>query len=153
MADIDHRLMMPPFLRVMERRRSTSGGETFLWDLRVGQPNVSSIAMPTVHSLEHFLASELRAKSEKVLAVAPMGCQTGFYIVAIDICDYDEMSGLLAVALEAVLVASEVPLANDIQCGWAQNHSLVGAQRVAAWLLHHRGQWQNAGMTADGGDS
>jgi len=153
MADIDHRLMVPPFLRVMEQRRSTSGGETFLWDLRVAQPNVSSIAMPTVHSLEHFLSSELRSKSPKVLAVAPMGCQTGFYIVAIDIGDYDEMSRLLATALEAVLVASEVPLANDVQCGWAQNHSLVGAQRVAAWLLDHRGQWRNAGMTGDDGGS
>ena len=145
MADIDHRFMAPPFLRIMEQRQSSHGGETYLWDLRIAQPNVTSIPMSTIHSIEHLLATQLRAASDAVVAVAPMGCQTGFYIVTVDLGDWDKMAMLIIGALQAVLAATEVPLANNVQCGWAQNHNLTGAQEVAAWLLHHSSEWQDPG--------
>jgi len=144
MADIDHRFMTPPSLRVSERRRTPSGDEVVQWDLRIAQPNVSHIAMPIIHSLEHFLGSYLRSNSDRITTVAPMGCQTGFYIGAIGISEFDEMAELLAGALEAVGTATEVPLANPVQCGWAENHTLDGAQRLAAWLLLRRDEWHRA---------
>src|SRR5690349_6073019 len=112
MADLDHRYMTPPSLRVTERRTTPSGDEGFVWDLRVAQPNVSHLAMPVVHSIEHFLGTYLRQASDRVLAVAPMGCQTGFYIVTLGIGGFDEMSAMLASALERVGQATEVPVAN-----------------------------------------
>ena len=148
MADLDHRYMEPPFLRIVSKWR-TQGAETlFVWDLRVGQPNVSQVTMPIVHSLEHFLGSYLRGATDKVVNVAPMGCQTGFYIVAIGIESFEEMSGLLADALASVGEATRVPLADSMQCGWAENHSLRGAQEIAAWLLVRREAWCDAGPKA-----
>lgn len=140
MADVDHRLMTPPTLRI-QSHRDLDGSRACVWDLRVGQPNVSQLAMPTVHSIEHFLGTYLREASDRVLAVAPMGCQTGFYIVTVGITEFAEMAGLLEAALERVGRATAVPVANSEQCGWAENHSLVGAREVAAWLLHRRDEW------------
>ena len=89
--------------------------------------------MPVLHSLEHFLAVLLRDASDAVLNVGLMGCQTGLYLNA-GIGDFDTMAALLEKALTAIGSSSAVPLANAIDCGWAENHSLDGAQSVAAWL-------------------
>ena len=141
MADLDHRFMTPPFLRMTSRRRGADGTDIYVWDLRVGQPNVSHVAMNVVHSLEHFLGSQLRAASNDIIAVAPMGCQTGFYIVTCGAAGQEDLAALLSNALQAVLDATEVPLANPVQCGWAENHSLAGAKEVAGWLLRRRSEW------------
>jgi S-ribosylhomocysteine lyase len=140
--DIDHRTMMPPFLRV-SHELAGPGGITRVWDLRVGQPNVTHVAMPVIHSLEHFLGSSLRDASDQIVVAAPMGCQTGFYIVTVDM-DVDGLMPILTAALENVLEADEVPLANSVQCGWAENHSLQGAKEVAAWLLRRSEDWGSA---------
>ncbi len=71
-----------------------------------------------------------------------MGCQTGFYIVSIDLDDFDIMAGHLSAVLNDVLLATEVPLANNRECGWAEHHSLVGAQEVASWLLRRYTDWK-----------
>ena len=148
MADLDHRFMTPPSLRVTDQRGTPSGDSTYLWDLRVAQPNVSHMAMPIVHSMEHFLGSYLRSASGQVIAVAPMGCQTGFYIATIGIGDFDQMSELLAGALASVADATAVPVADAIHCGWAENHTLAGAQELAAWLLRRRAEWRDPGKDA-----
>ncbi len=148
MADLDHRFMAPPFLRVSDRRTTPSGDEVFQWDLRLAQPNVSQVAMPVIHSLEHFLGTLLRSASDKVITVAPMGCQTGFYLGTIGIGDFEEMADLLAEALVAIGEADSVPLANTTRCGWAENHTLVGVQALAGWLLSRRSEWHDPGKDA-----
>jgi S-ribosylhomocysteine lyase len=149
MADIDHRFMTPPSLRIVDERAGSDGDRVFVWDLRIAQPNVSNIAMPVVHSMEHFLGSYLKGASEAIVAVAPMGCQTGFYIVAVNIGTFDEMASLLEKALASVSGATEVPLSNVRQCGWAENHSIAGAQDLADWLLRRRPDWAEASSAAE----
>jgi S-ribosylhomocysteine lyase len=149
MADIDHRCMLPPFLRITERIQAQGGGAVYLWDLRIAQPNVSSVEMPVMHSVEHFLTVEMRSRDDRILNVGPMGCQTGLYITAVDFGDHEGMSELLSQALGAILDADQIPLADVRSCGWAANHSLAGAKNVAGWLLRHRDQWETA-STAGG---
>jgi S-ribosylhomocysteine lyase len=148
MPDIDHALMSPPSLRIQHEQRGTAG-DGYVWDLRIAQPNVSHISMPVIHSIEHFLGTILRESSPKILVVAPMGCQTGFYIVTLGISDFTEISELVASALRSILDAAEVPLANTTQCGWAENHSLAGAKNVARWLLSRRHEWGSPAVAPD----
>lgn len=138
MPDMDHRLMTPPFLRVVSAKTTPSGDSVYLWDLRIGQANVSYVAMPTLHSMEHFLGDHFRAEDCGVVNVGLMGCQTGLYITTLGIGTFAEMAAVLSQALAPIPQARSVPLANDRECGWADNHSLAGAQALAAWLLRHR---------------
>ncbi len=144
MADIDHRYMTPPSLRIQHELISSAGTRVCVWDLRLAQPNVSNVPMMVMHSVEHFLGTFLREENAGVVAVAPMGCQTGLYIVALDVVDFEEIASLLAHTLERIAQATEVPLADCIHCGWAENHSLAGAQELAAWLLRQRSDWHRA---------
>lgn len=134
--------MAPPFVRVVHELPGP-GGVIHVWDLRVAQPNVSHVPMPVLHSLEHFLGTELRTASEHVVMVGVMGCQTGLYIVTLDLGEQD-LSSLVADALRHIVQADRVPLANNMDCGWAENHSLQGAKEIAMWLLRRRADWADA---------
>jgi S-ribosylhomocysteine lyase len=103
--------------------------------------------MPIMHSLEHFLGDYMREACDAVITVAPMGCQTGFYIVA-TIAEFDRMERLLAEVLQAITSAESVPHADVIHCGWAASHTVDGARTVAAWLLTHRAEWADVGPSA-----
>ncbi|SFE43453.1 S-ribosylhomocysteine lyase /quorum-sensing autoinducer 2 (AI-2) synthesis protein LuxS [Actinacidiphila alni] len=140
--DLDHRRMTPPFIRESHRARS---GETdvIVWDLRIGQPNVSRVPAPVMHSMEHALIAYLRRDGPAVIHAAPMGCGTGLYLVTF-VLDFEEIARLVASALESLLRATEVPMADTAQCGAAEHHTLSGAQEVARWLLRHRAEWAQA---------
>ena len=102
--------------------------------------------MPVLHSIEHFLGSYLARQEPRAVTVAPMGCKTGFYIVTLNIGTLPEISWLLADALSAVETAIEVRLANVTDCGWAENHSLSGAQALASWLLSRCDSWHESSI-------
>lgn len=146
MADIDHRTMTPPSLRVTRTMPVGVDDTLYTWDFRLAQPNVSHVAMPVIHSLEHFLGSDLPARDPRVAAVAPMGCQTGFYVVALNLSEIEDMARLLAASLTAIGASTEVPLANEADCGWALNHSLPGVQALASWLLSRAHTWHESSV-------
>jgi S-ribosylhomocysteine lyase len=80
-----------------------------------------------------------------------MGCQTGFYVVTW-LGDFDAVEAVFADVLGRIVEADEVPYANLVRCGWAENHSLAGAQRKAAELLEMRAQWRDVGQARVIGD-
>ena len=53
----------------------------------------------------------------------------------------EEIHGIVAATLEDVLAATEVPAANEVQCGWGANHDLAGAQEAARAMLAKREEW------------
>jgi len=141
--------MVAPFLRV--QHESCGQPPVQVWDLRICQPNVSTVDFRVLHSLEHFLSTSLRAMSDAVVAVAPLGCQTGLYIVTARTVSFDEIAGLIADSLASILLAEAVPLADISNCGAADNHSLSGAKVLAEWLLRRRAEWHEDGVSALGG--
>ncbi|TVP35623.1 hypothetical protein A3L22_30615 [Streptomyces griseus subsp. griseus] len=95
----------------------------------------------TAHSLEHCLGVFVREATQSVLNIGPMGCLTGFYITTVDVDGYDPMADVLEQALTTTTSIESVPLANDRQCGWAQDHSAEAAIRIASDLLASRAEW------------
>lgn len=141
--DLDHRHMTPPFLRESHRLEVPGGPAVAVWDLRVGQPNVTRLPRNVLHSVEHALITFLR-EHPAIVHAAPMGCGTGFYIVTLATLDFPALAPLVADALRRLERATEVPAANTVQCGAAADHSLTGAQEVARWLLSRQDEWAQA---------
>ncbi len=65
-----------------------------------------------------------------------MGCQTGFYLTVLNHDDYEEILTVLEKTMKDVLQATEVPASNEVQCGWAANHTLEGAQKAQDFLMN-----------------
>ncbi|WP_350258281.1 S-ribosylhomocysteine lyase [Scrofimicrobium sp. R131] len=138
--NLDHRAVAAPFVRVADRKELPGGDVLIKYDVRFTQPNVAHLEMDTVHSLEHLTAELMRNHTDRLIDFSPMGCQTGFYALTLDI-GYDDFLTLLEQTLTDILAATEVPAANEVQCGWGAHHTLAGAQEAARQFLAARDQW------------
>ncbi|WP_136520805.1 S-ribosylhomocysteine lyase [Cellulomonas telluris] len=139
--NLDHRTVAAPYIRLADLKELPHGDVISKFDVRFAQPNHGHLEMPAVHSLEHLFAEHSRNHSDRVLDFSPMGCQTGFYLMLEGRWSQEEVEELVAGTLEDVLGATEVPAANETQCGWGANHTLEGAQDVARAFLAERSGW------------
>ena len=140
--NLDHTKVVAPYVRLVGVVEGEHGDRIHKYDVRFCQPNKEHMDMPSLHSLEHLLAELMRNHTNHLIDIGPMGCQTGFYVTLLNHFDEGHMCKLLAQTLEDILVATEVPACNEVQCGWAANHSLEGAQVIARKMLTHRDDWR-----------
>ena len=139
--NLDHRTVAAPYVRLADTKHLPAGDVLSKYDVRFCQPNAEHLEMPVVHSLEHLFAEHSRNHSGDVIDFSPMGCQTGFYLILQGQPEPEAVMDLVQVTLEDILTATEVPAANEVQCGWGANHTLEGAQEAARTFLAHRGEW------------
>ncbi|AIY00016.1 quorum-sensing autoinducer 2 (AI-2) [Arthrobacter sp. PAMC 25486] len=140
--NLDHRTVSAPYVRVADRKQLPLGDVITKYDVRFTQPNVAHLDMKSIHSLEHLFAEHSRNHSHAVIDFSPMGCQTGYYLILQSEPDLPAVMALIEATLTDVLEATEVPAANEIQCGWGESHSLAGAQGVARTFLAQRSEWE-----------
>lgn len=139
--NLDHRTVAAPYIRLADRKTLPHGDVISKYDVRFTQPNVAHLEMDAVHSLEHLFAEHSRNHSDAVLDFSPMGCQTGFYLMLAGVPSDDEVRELVEATLRDVVDATEVPAANEVQCGWGAHHTLDGAKAAATEFLAHRDEW------------
>ena len=134
---VDHTVLEPGLY--LSRR----DGNVVTFDLRFKKPNTGDLLSNSqMHSVEHLIATLLR-NSESRDAVAyfgPMGCQTGFYALTLGI-EPEAFLPLLETTCHDILAATQVPAANEVQCGWGVHHSLSAAQDAVATFLTERDSW------------
>ena len=139
--NLDHRTVAAPYVRLADTKKLPAGDVIEKYDVRFTQPNTAHLEMATVHSLEHMFAEHSRNHSERVIDFSPMGCQTGFYLILQGEWAFDDVLTLVQDTLTDVTAATEVPAANEVQCGWGANHTLEGAQDAARTFLAVRDEW------------
>jgi S-ribosylhomocysteine lyase len=139
--NLDHRTVKAPYVRLADRKVLPKGDVIVKYDVRFAQPNVGHLEMKTVHSVEHLFAEKSRNHSTDVIDFSPMGCQTGFYLILSGQPAYDDVLALIEATLTDITTATEVPAANEVQCGWGANHTLEGAQQAAREFLAKRDEW------------
>lgn len=140
--NLDHTKVVAPYVRLAGRKTGAQGDEIYKYDLRFMQPNKEFMKMDALHSIEHLMAENIRNHTDQVVDLSPMGCQTGFYLTLINHDNYDDVLSILENTLQDVLVATEVPACNVVQCGWAESHSLEGAKELAKNMLAKKGEWR-----------
>lgn len=139
--NLDHTKVKAPYIRLASVSEGNKGDKVYKYDLRFKQPNKEHMKMDALHSIEHIMAENIRNHEENVLDLSPMGCQTGFYLSVINETTDEKIRDVMEKTLEDVLNADEVPACNEVQCGWAANHSLEGAKEIARDMLAKRKEW------------
>lgn len=139
--NLDHRCVRAPYIRIADVKRLPHGDVLTKYDVRFTQPNEAHLEMKAIHSIEHTFAEKARNHSDVVVDFSPMGCQTGFYLILAAEPDVDATVELVATTFHDILDATEVPAANEIQCGWGANHSLEAAQEAVRTMLKHKLEW------------
>jgi len=141
--NLDHTKVKAPYVRLAGVTEGANGDKVHKYDLRFKQPNQEHMKMDALHSIEHLMAENIRNHTDNVLDISPMGCQTGFYLSVINHDDYDDVLTVLEKTLQDVIEADEVPACNEVQCGWAANHSLEGAKELAKDMLAKKDEWRD----------
>lgn len=139
--NLDHTKVAAPYVRLAGIIEGKQGDVVRKYDIRFKQPNKEHMKMDALHSIEHLMAENIRNHTDQVVDLSPMGCQTGFYLTMINHDNFDEVLNILEKTLQDVLNATEVPACNEVQCGWAANHSLEGAKQLAKEMLEKRDEW------------
>lgn len=133
--ELDHRKVKAPYIRKCCLLNGPQGDSVTKFDIRFLQPNKEAFGTAAMHGLEHLLAYELRNKLEGIIDLSPMGCRTGFYLSIFGDREASEIKVAIENALNEVLKATEIPAANDIQCGNYRDLSLFGAKEYAKEAL------------------
>ena len=133
--ELDHTKVKAPFVRKCCVQKGKNGDVITKYDIRFMQPNAEEMQSEGIHTLEHIMATYLREKADYIIDISPMGCRTGFYMVTWGEHSVDEIIDIVAYALENVIKASEIPAANEVQCGNYKLHSLELAREYAKKVL------------------
>lgn len=133
--ELDHRIVKAPYIRKCCLLEGESGDKVTKFDIRFLQPNKEAFGTAAMHGLEHLLAHSLRDKINGIIDFSPMGCRTGFYLSIWGDRDQEEIKVALEASLEEVLTATEIPAANEVQCGNYRDLSLFGAKEYAKETL------------------
>lgn len=139
--NLDHTTVSAPYVRIADRKVLPGGDVLVKYDVRFTQPNQGHLEMPTVHSIEHLTAEHMRNHTPALIDFSPMGCQTGFYALMLGV-ETEEFLPVLRQTFQDIQEATEVPAANEVQCGWGAHHSLEGAQAATKAFLEQESQWQ-----------
>ncbi len=142
-GELDHRKLKAPHVKLRSLTKGKNGDEIYCVDLRINQPNINYLSTTELHSFEHFLLAGFKKyMPENFISVAPMGCQTGFYLVLLNEGDAQKICGVYEAVLNDILIAKEVPYANIRECGHFENHNLDLAKDIARRLLDSKSGWR-----------
>ncbi|MDR1428858.1 MAG: S-ribosylhomocysteine lyase [Spirochaetaceae bacterium] len=142
---VDH-LRLLPGLYVSRQDRF---GQTVLttFDLRFKQPNQEPVIdMPALHTLEHLGATFLRSHTawgNRIVYFGPMGCRTGFYLIAEgSLASRDILPLLDEMAAWILAFEGPIPGASAAECGnWSEQNL-----NMAKWeMRRYAGFLKNAG--------
>ena len=133
---MDYTQVKAPFVRKCGVLTGPNGDVVTKFDLRFMQPNKDAIPTAALHALEHLLAGYLRDEVENVIDLSPMGCRTGFYFIVWGQPSIEQITLALKKSLQRVVESTEVPAANEVQCGNYRDLSLFGAQEYAKLVLN-----------------
>jgi S-ribosylhomocysteine lyase len=139
--ELDHNAVKAPYVRHCGVHKIGNNAVVNKYDIRFCQPNKQAMEPDALHSLEHLLAYTIRKHTENydfdIIDISPMGCQTGFYLVVSGEPTVEEIIDLLEATMKDALNATEVPAANEMQCGQAKLHTLEGAKKLMHYWLGH----------------
>ena len=143
LGEVDHRQVKAPYVRLSSYTAGENGDIVYFFDLRITQPNTSYLSRTELHSLEHlYLAGFRKYLPANFICVAPMGCQTGLYLVLLNEGRAEKVLGVYERILKDILDATSVPYADIKDCGHYEDHDLDAAKAVARRLLDCRAAWR-----------
>jgi S-ribosylhomocysteine lyase len=138
--ELDHNAVKAPYVRHCGVHHIGSDGVVNKYDIRFCQPNKQAMKPDSIHTLEHLLAFTIRKYAEEydhfdIIDISPMGCQTGYYLVVSGTPEVGEIIDLLNNTMKEAVEITEIPAANEKQCGQAKLHDLEGAKRFMRYWL------------------
>ncbi|MCS9984711.1 S-ribosylhomocysteine lyase [Weissella paramesenteroides] len=135
---LDHTKVKAPYVRKIETQQGPNGGQIVNYDLRLTQPNETSIETAGVHTLEHLFASLVRDELDGIIDISPFGCRTGFHIISWVDYTPTQVAETFTRVLRKIrddITWDDVPATVAKECGNYKDHSLHSAKEWSKIIL------------------
>ncbi|NDJ27216.1 S-ribosylhomocysteine lyase [Campylobacter sp. MIT 12-8780] len=136
---VDHTKMPAPAVRLAKTMKTPKGDTISVFDLRFCVPNKDILPEKGIHTLEHlfagFMRDHLNSNEVEIIDISPMGCRTGFYMSVIGTPDDESVKKAWLASMQDVIRATQIPEANEFQCGTCKLHSIDEAKAIAQKVL------------------
>lgn len=133
---LDHTKVQAPYVRLAGVKATPKGDLIEKYDLRMAQPNQEALSTGAIHTLEHLLATYIRAHLEGVVDISPMGCRTGFYLVVLGEPGPQKVLEAFRATLQEVIDhAGPIPGVSELECGNYRDHDPSEARAWAERVL------------------
>ena len=110
-------------------------GDVVTYDIRMKLPNGGEyLSTGSAHTFEHLFATFARnsAFGQDIVYVGPMGCRTGFYLLARATLSYENAIALVKASMKFIAeYDGEIPGNKKEECGNYLDHDLDGARELA----------------------
>lgn len=134
---VNHEKLLPGLY--VSRIDRSGGTAVTTFDLRCLPPNRAEVFdTGTMHTVEHIAATYLRNsnRADEIIYFGPMGCRTGFYLVAFGELKSADIYDLVICAFKHISdFTGEIPGASAMECGNYADQNLIGAKKAAADYL------------------
>lgn len=135
---LDHTQVKAPYVRLIEEQAGPAGGAIANYDLRLVQPNETSIETAGIHTLEHLFASLVRDELDGIIDISPFGCRTGFHVISWQTYTPTQLAETFTRVLRKIrdeITWDDVPATTIRECGNFKDHSLHSSKAWAAIIL------------------
>ena len=139
---VNHKLMKAPAVRLAKRIKTKKGDIISVFDLRFVKPNTEMLPPKGMHTFEHYFANLMRVHLNGpeivIIDISPMGCRTGFYMSLIGTPTPEKVAEAFTAACSDIArlnPSSEIPEANEYQCGSGSYHSVPEAIAIAEHIV------------------
>lgn len=136
---LDHNIVLAPYVRLIAKETGKKGDVITNFDVRLVQPNESTIETCGMHTLEHIFADLMRNRLDGIIDISPFGCRTGFHLLAWGEPTATEVAKALKSTLEEIVsdeyTIDKVQGIAKVACGNYKDHSLHSAKEWAKIVL------------------
>lgn len=135
---LDHNIVKAPYIRLINQTKGPQGDIITNFDVRLAQPNETSINTSALHTLEHLFADLLRDELDGIIDVSPFGCRTGFHLLMWGTPSATEVAKVFKKVLTKIVNEirwEDVQGVSKVACGNYKDHSLFSAKEWAKLVL------------------
>lgn len=101
---VNYTLVKAPYIHQSATVQHPVGPVLTVFDLQLLQPNTATLPSGVIHTLDHLLTIELDRLLPDLINLAPMSCQTGFYLTVFDEVSSSQIHSVLMSALNHLVL-------------------------------------------------
>ncbi len=129
---------------------SRKDGDILTYDLRMKKPNGGEyLSGAAAHTFEHLFATYARNSrfGERIVYVGPMGCLTGFYLLARETLPCEDAIALVRESMAFIRdFEGEIPGNKREECGNYLFHDLPAAKKLGGEMASVLENWTTADL-------
>lgn len=132
---VNYTLVKAPYVHLHATVQDGEATQLSIFDIRLLQPNLATLPSGVQHTLDHLLTQRLAHILPNMISLAPMSCQTGFYLTIFGLASIGDVHDAITQALKNISHDETTLQIDETRCSNYRNHALTATSAYAHDIL------------------